>query len=192
MREHQRVSAEDVARLASSLRFGLYAHAAAVALGLQPDVLALGNLPEEAGRPIGSVTCKDGSIRPFDLAYVLDLVATDPTLRDEMDRAWCVSSLLLLGDRLAVNGYFDRAPLLEMVRHLRNAVAHGNRFTFGAPEELERWPAHTRDASCQSSRPFEITPDLHGTEVLFDFMATGDVLDLLISVSTYLREGRSS
>jgi hypothetical protein len=73
-----------------------------------------------------------------------------------------------------------------MVRHLRNGVAHGNRFTLRNPKELRRWPAHTRDASCQTTETFEITQGLDGKPVLFDFMAAGDVLDLLVSVSTYL------
>jgi hypothetical protein len=87
---------------------------------------------------------------------------------------------------LAAEGYYDRAPVLEMVRHLRNGIAHGNRFSLRNPTELNAWPAHTRDAACRSSGPFEITPDLDGSAVLFDFMGLGDVLDLLISVSTHL------
>ena len=104
-----------------------------------------------------------------------------------MDRAWCVSSLVLLGDRLLAEGYYDRAPVLEMVRHLRNGIAHGNRFTLRNPDELKKWPAHTRGAACHYSEPFEVTPDLDGTEVLFDFMGPGDILDLLISVASHLK-----
>ena len=113
-------------------------------------------------------------------------MGTEPALRDEMDRAWCVSSLVLLGDRLLAEGYYDRAPVLEMVRHLRNGIAHGNRFTIRKPDELRRQPAHTSGASCQSGLTFEVTPELDGTPVLFDFMAVGDVLDLLVSVGTHL------
>ncbi len=97
-----------------------------------------------------------------------------------------MSSLILLGDRLAAEGYFDRAPVLEVVRHLRNGIAHGNRFTFRNPKELGVWPAHTRDASRRTTDSFEITAELDGQPVLFDFMAPGDVLDLLISVGTHL------
>ena len=53
-------------------------------------------------------------------------------------------------------------------------------------------PSPTRGAACQSSEPFEITADLDGTEVLFDFMGPGDVLDLLIAVSTFLSEYNDS
>jgi len=119
-------------------------------------------------------------------------MGSEPALRDELDRAWCVSSLILLSDRLAAEGYYDRAPVLEMVRHLRNGVAHGNRFNLRNPSELQVWPAHMRDAACRSSESFQITPELDGSTVFFDFMGPGDVLDLLISVSTYLGElGRS-
>lgn len=77
--------------------------------------------------------------------------------------------------------------MLKMVRQQRNGIAQGNRFTLRNPDELKKWPAHTRGAACQDSEPFEVKADLDGTEVLFDFMGPGDVLDLLISVSTYLR-----
>jgi hypothetical protein len=36
------------------------------------------------------------------------------------------------------------------------------------------------------SQYFEVTPELEGSPVLFDFMGNGDVLDLLISVGTHL------
>lgn len=183
------VSAEETGRLASLLRFGLFAHAAALEIGRDPRAtsLVLGTLGD-GDRPIGSVDCKDGSSRPFDPKYVLDLMGSEPALRDAMDRAWCVSSLVLLGDRLAAESYYDRAPVLEMVRYLRNGISHGNRFSVRNPNELNVWPAHMRDAACRSSEPFEITPDLDGSAVLFEFMGPGDVLDLLISVSTHLGE----
>jgi len=188
MRQHYAVSAEETGQLASMLRFGLYAHAAALEIGRHPAASIALRASGDGDSPIGSVTCRDGSSRPFDLKYVLELMSSEPALRDEMDRAWCVSSLILLGDRLAAENYYDRAPVLEMVRHLRNGIAHGNRFTLRNPNELSVWPAHMRHAACRSSEPFEITPDLDGSAVLFDFMGPGDVLDLLISVSTYLGE----
>lgn len=107
---------------------------------------------------------------------------------DELDRAWLGSALIVLGDRLAAESYFDRAPILEMVRHLRNGVGHGNRFEIRNPSELAVWPAHTLGAACASPNgsTFEITPDLHGSRVLFDFMGPGDVIDLFASVGTRL------
>jgi hypothetical protein len=182
-----RVTAEATGRLASLLRFGLYAHAAALDLARDPVATsALLEVTDRMEPPSGFVVANDGSMRNYDLAHVIGLLQSDPELRSEMDRSWCVSSLILLGDRLAVEGYFDRAPILEMVRHLRNGIAHGNRFTIRNAVELQAWPAHTRDAACQGSRHFEVTPELDGTPVLFDYMGVGDVLDLLISASTHL------
>lgn len=179
------VSAKEVGQLAYLLRFGLYAHAAALEIARDPRISS-NEMASMGQSPTGTILCKDGTERSFDLAYVLDQMRAHPVLRTELDRAWCVSSLILLGDRLAAEDYFDRAPVLEMVRHLRNGIAHGNRFTLRNTKEMDSWPAHTREASCQTGEPFEITAELDGHAVLFDFMAPGDVLDLLISVGTYL------
>lgn len=182
------VSSDETWQLADLLRFGLYAHATAMELARDEHVLPQ-QVPS-ANKPStlsGSVACKDGSERPFDLQYVLKLMRTDSALRDEMDTGWCISSLISLGDRLAAGGYFDRAPVLEMVRHLRNGVAHGNRFSIRNADELKSWPAHTRDAACRGDAVFEITEALDGSQVLFEFMGVGDVLDLLVSVGTHLK-----
>ena len=106
------MSAEETAQLASLLRTGL-TRMRPPSNGRDLRALSLARLTEADGKPIGTVICKDGSSRPFDLKYALDLMGTEPALRDEMDRAWCVSSLVLLGDRLLAEGYFDRAPVLE-------------------------------------------------------------------------------
>lgn len=180
-------AAKEVGELAYLLRFGLYAHAAAVEIARDPRALGVAPTPAANGEPpYGVVLCKDGTPRGFDLRYVVDLMRSDQGLRDEMDRAWCVSSLILLGDQLAAANYFDRAPVLEIVRHLRNGIAHGNRFTLRNPSELSAWPASMRDAAHQSGNAFDITPDLDGSRVLFDFVGPGDVLDVLISVGTHL------
>ena len=96
-------------------------------------------------------------------------------------------SLLAVGDALKDNGYFDHAPELELVRHLRNGVAHGNHFDIRYPDELTKYPAHNRDGWFRHT-VFEITPELDGKPVLFDFMEAGDVLDLLFSVASHLDE----
>jgi hypothetical protein len=81
--------------------------------------------------------------------------------------------------------YLTRTPLLELVRHLRNAVAHGGKFNIKHPQQLARYPAHNRDAGIKAT-VFEITPQLNGCEVLFDFIGAADVLDVLASVEIYL------
>jgi hypothetical protein len=101
---------------------------------------------------------------------------------------WLASALLAVGDALAKNDYFDHAPALELVRHLRNGIAHGNRFDIRVPDKLKKFPAHNRDVRPKNPETgtFEITPTLHGQPVLFDFMEAGDVLELLNDVSFYL------
>ena len=76
-----------------------------------------------------------------------------------------------------------------MVRHLRlqNGIANGNRLTLIGPDELGRWPAHTRGAACQYSEHFELTPVIAGTEELFDFMGSEDVHDLPSSLASQLK-----
>jgi hypothetical protein len=106
----------------------------------------------------------------------------------DLDRVWLVGALLALGDALKQHGYFDHAPELELLRHLRNGVAHGNSFRIDNPKELTKFPAHNRLAwvKSDSKAVFEITPSLQNQPVLFDFMGPGDILDLLMSVGLYL------
>jgi hypothetical protein len=92
--------------------------------------------------------------------------------------------LIAVGDACTQNQYFDRVPSLELLRHLRNGAAHGNRFnlTNGEPR---------RDADFQGN--FRITSSLDGQpNVLFDFIGAGDILDLLAYIESHLRfiEGR--
>lgn len=100
-----------------------------------------------------------------------------------------MGALLTLGDELTLYEYFDRAPILEFVYHLRNAVAHGNRFhiTDKGRKRLERHPAHNRSAPVKSpaGTVFEITASLSGP-LLFEFMQPADVIDLLQAVEVYL------
>jgi hypothetical protein len=67
-------------------------------------------------------------------------------------------------------------------------VARGNVFRIDNPNGLERFPAHNKEALIMSDRKaeFKITASLDGKSVLFDFMAPGDVFDLLMSVGLYL------
>jgi hypothetical protein len=104
-----------------------------------------------------------------------------------LDRLWLVGALLTIGDALAKHSYFDHAPELELLRHLRNGVAHGNTFRINL-KLLAKFPAHNRLAwvRSDSKAEFEITPNLQNQPVLFDFMGPGDIIHLLMSVGLYL------
>jgi hypothetical protein len=98
------------------------------------------------------------------------------------------SASLAVGDALAAHGYFDRAPELELLGHLRNGVAHGNVFRIDNPKSLTKYPAHNRLAWVRGDlkTEFEVVAGLDGQPVLFSFMCPGDALDLLMSVGLYL------
>jgi hypothetical protein len=82
-----------------------------------------------------------------------------------------------VGDELSKNGYFNKTPELELFRHLRNGISHGNTFNLlnGEPKRPAKF------------KSFEITPALHGQNVLFQFMSTGDLFDLFDHVKAHLR-----
>jgi hypothetical protein len=79
------VSAQEVGQLASLLRFGLYAHDAALEIARDPrrspDALT------EVGQSLaGNVLCKDKTERTYDLAFVLDQIRSNPILSAEATR----------------------------------------------------------------------------------------------------------
>jgi hypothetical protein len=77
--------------------------------------------------PTGEIKRKDGTAHTLDLRHYLDLFRENHDLQSEVLRARAMGAPLTLGDELSARAYFDRAPVLELVYHLRNAVAYGNR-----------------------------------------------------------------
>jgi hypothetical protein len=185
MQQRKNQAAFECGQLAERMVAGYFAHAAAI--GIAADTRAMALVPAiQPGFsvPIGSVYHKDGT--PFDFCYehYLDLARTDPAIASELKRVWLAGALLTVGDAADVHRYFDKAPELELLRHLRNGVAHGNRFNI---KSVQR-PAHNKLAWARSvsKSEFEITPALHGQSVLFDFMGPADVVELLMSIGIYL------
>jgi hypothetical protein len=180
-----------VGQFAQRLHGGYIAHHAAMTIANDPRAAALVP-PVEVGQnvPVGRIPYPD---RDDQLTYHFTSApqeATMPGAADEYARSWLSGALITLGDALARHEYFDRAPILEMVRHLRNAVAHGNRFEIRDPTRLDRFPAHTRDASPNPARPdrppLEVTVDLDGSTLLFDYMIDLEVVTLFQSVGNHL------
>lgn len=167
--------------------FGSYlAHEAALIVARDPRATTLLPSVETCQIvPVGRVPDKAGDGHTYHAGYYLEWAQKAPV--DEFDRAALGGSLITLGDALAAHGYFDHAPELELVRHLRNGIAHGNHFNIlkTGREQLTTWPAHNRLATVKTSE-FEVTPSLNGQEVLWGFMERGDVLNLIQTVSVYL------
>jgi hypothetical protein len=184
-------TAFEIGRLAERLAQSYYAHAAAIEVASDPrsDALVPDLLPGHAV-PVGFVMRKDGTRHVFDSRHYLNEARTRPEVIGELPRTWLVGSLLTVGDALKDCGYFDHAPILELLYHLRNGVAHSNTFDFrnGGLKRLSRFPAHNRMAIVKGKKKteYEILASLVGQKVLFDFMGPGDVLDVLLSVALHL------
>jgi hypothetical protein len=182
-------AAFDVGRMAWRMYEGYFMHVAAIQVATHPHAAALSpNVEHGQSVPVGYVFRKDGTRHSFHFTEYLARAASDPAIVDELRRVWLVGALLAIDDALKPQDYFDHAPELELVRHLRNGVAHRNTFRIDNLELLAKRPAHNRLAWVMSDTKaeFEITPDLQNQPVLFDFMGPGDILDLLMSVNHHL------
>jgi len=179
-----------VIRTASRLASGYYAFLVAQHVAANPHSINSLREPQVFGQdPTGEIKRKDGTFHTLNLRYYLDLFREDHGIQSEVLRSWAMGALLTLGDELSAHQYFDRSPTLELVYHLRNGVAHGNRFniTEKGRDRLTRFPAHNRKAEVRSpmGTVYEVTPNLSGP-VLFEFLGPADVIDLLQSVEVHL------
>jgi hypothetical protein len=180
-----------VSRLAHQLANGYYAFVVAHYVAVNPlSINALPPAKEPGQNPTGQLPRKDGTFHTIDLRHYLDLLREDFDLQGHVLRAWATGALLTLGDALDKDkrNYFDRAPVLELVYHLRNGIAHGNRFTIkdSGKKRLANYPAHNGQAAVRSpGAVFEITSETTGP-VLFDFLGPADLIDLLQSVEIHL------
>jgi hypothetical protein len=188
------INAEQLAvgRMAQRLGSGYYAFLVAHFVAVNPK--SINSLPPEkvlGEDPTGEIKRKDGTFHTFNLRFYLDLLREDESLQGRFLRTWTMGALLTLGDELAKpeHDYFDHAPILELVYHLRNGMAHGNRFnvTLAGKKRLAKYEAHNRHAAVKSplGTVYEITPNSKGP-ILFDFIGAADVIDLLQSVEVYL------
>lgn len=173
-----------VAQLARDMAVGYAVHITASRMAPRIDSNAL--VKFIVAYPTDSVPRKDGPPFMFGTQDTFSDAVVRDTTREEFPRIWLTGALLAVGDALRDNGYFDHAPELELVYHLRNGIAHGNRFKFtdSGRKRLAEHPAHNR--ACYKHSIFEITLTLADQRVLFDFMEAGDVLDLLFSVANHL------
>jgi hypothetical protein len=179
----------EIGRLAHRMAEGYYAHKIAIEVAKDPRANTLVTGVDD------KVCRNDGSRHVFNPYHYLDFARTNPEMIGDLKRVWIVGALVAIGDALSPD-YLNHAPILELIYHLRNGVAHGNRFTFrvGARtpglDRLKQYPAHNDQARLKTAR-FHIRQDLEGKSVLFDCIGAGDVLDLLMSVGTYLTHLRA-
>src|SRR5207249_5060267 len=158
-------AASDVGRLAFEMARGYAAHIVAIRMAPRLESKALVRLIGDY--PSDFVQRKDGTKWSFDTQDAIVSAVADKAIATELPRVWLAGSLLAVGDALKDHDYFGHAPLFELVRHLRNGIAHGNRFEIRYPDELKEYPAHNRDADYRgpNSTIFEITRQLNGQPV---------------------------
>jgi hypothetical protein len=133
-----KAAAHEIGQLAQHMVRGYLAHIAAVRSVPRMDSNALVRLIVDW--PSDGVRRKDGTKWSFDTQDALFDLA-DRAIDSELPRVWLTGSLLTLGDVLKDHEYLDHAPVLELVYHLRNGIAHGNRFDFTTRglERLRLW-----------------------------------------------------
>jgi hypothetical protein len=183
-------AAHEVSLLAQRLSEGYLAYNAAIKTAQDPRSVYL--IPEKkTGEivPTGSIKSKDGQrYTTYHFSHYLERARTDPAIIEELNHIWFTGAFLNLGDALSRNNYFNRCPVLELIRHLRHGIAHGNRFNIKVPESLIKYPANNFNLMADIALQLEIKHELNGTKVLFDFLGPGDAYALLQSVHLYLRE----
>src|SRR5262245_31441176 len=169
----------EVAQLARDMAAGYASHITAWRMPPKIDRNAFVKFIGE--NLIDSVPRKNGPPWTFGVQDTFYEAVVRDRIREEFPIIWLTGALLAVGDALKASNYFDHAPDLELVYHLRNGIAHVNRFTFTQTgrKRLKR-AAHNRDGA------FKITTELEGQTVLFDYMQAGDVLGLLPSVASHL------
>ena len=193
-----------VARLCAELFEGYLAYRAGLSVLRLPEAKKLFVESRQTSQdnnlgPVATVPRKDGSLWHYNEVQALDPLNAEELPDDQLGELWLSYSLIRLGDELESNSYFDQGPALQFVRHLRNGVAHGNKFdirTHGSnkppPPAYFTGPRHDFNlfgvftSPSEVERTFVITPALNGTKVLFDYVGPGDVLDLLLYVTYYL------
>lgn len=167
-----------VARLAECLYADYIGYDALLKLGRDPRAVA--HIPaKELGQnvPIGRLTRAEDGHEMIVYHYRHYLAeATKPGVDADHARVFLGGALMTLGDALKHNGYFDHHPELEMIKHMRNAVGHGNKFDIRNPEALTRYPAHTHRDTPDGTLRLELTEALHGTPFMFDFMEEYEVV----------------
>jgi len=187
--------AVDVAILAQRMVSQYFAHHVAVYVARDPRAETL--RPQiESGQvvPIVKIPHDDGNVMVMWFDHFLQ-EGRKPDTREAFDKVWLVGALLTVGDALAAkkNKYFGHAPEAEIIRHLRNGIAHGNRFTFYPWVKDEatgrlKHPANISRYAAQQAMPVrQVDTDLEGTEVLFSWGGgPAAIIDCLTVLSIHL------
>ena len=118
----------------------------------------------------------DTYTKNYDVYGAIENVRNNKQYNLEMLGGLLMTIISVIGDKLKQNDYFEKTSELEFFRHIRNAISHGNQFYF----------KHNEPKRQAMFKNFEITASLQGKNCLFEFMSTGDVIELLEYTKNYL------
>ena len=174
-----------------NLTYGYQTHSAAMEVALHPKVLDFIDNDSSLINSTGEIPRLND--QGWQYGKILWLRAKDfnAELADDFAAVWIAGVIIKIGDLLAQHEYFDRHPLLEMIRHMRNAIAHGNRFRIDSEEKLKKYPANNIGAKMNGwnhGTLYEITYGLNGKQFMGSYMLDGNILDILLSCGFYLLE----
>jgi hypothetical protein len=181
--------AVEVAALAQRMVKQYFSHHAAmqIARDKRSDLLMP---PVEAGQMVSlfRIPRDDGNAMIVHFPHHLQ-ASREPDVQKDFDKVWLVGALLTVGDALGAHGYFGHTPEAEIIRHLRNGVAHGNKFNFkttvkDATGRLKH-PANTARYPTQAIVR-EVETNLEGTEVLFAWGGPLAIVDCLRVLGVHL------
>jgi hypothetical protein len=182
----------DVATLAQRMVSQFFSHHAALCIARDTRAQKFAP-PIETGQhvPVLKIPRRDGSamIMSFD-HYLAE--SRKPETKQDFDKVWLIGALLTVGDALGANKYFGNIPEAEIIRHLRNGVAHGNRFRFSSDVKDKtsgklKHPANIfRYAGRQGMPKHEVDTDRQGTEVLFGWGGADAIIDCLTVLGVHL------
>ncbi len=184
--ELKKPEAEIISKLAHDLVTGYYAYVSAISIAMdkRSDDLIPEILPNQIV-PIGFVKAKgDPVAHTFDFKFYLEQARENEFVINQIERVYLSGALLTIGNALIDHNYFNdfHSPIFQLIRHLRNGIAHGNKFDIRNPEELSQHPAH------DAEKKFQITLELKGTNVLFEYVEPGDLLGIINQVGFYLMD----
>jgi hypothetical protein len=185
-------AAVEVAKLAQRMTSQYCSHVAAMYVARDARAEALAP-PIEPGQsvPIIRIPRRDGNDMIMWFNHYLK-ECKENQVRQDFDKVWLLGALLAVGDALGANGYFGHVPEAEMIRHLRNGIAHGNRFSFH-PSLIDkrtgklRYPANVfRYAALQNMPRHEIDVGLQDTDVLWTWGGPDAIIDCVTVLGVHL------
>lgn len=115
-------------------------------------------------------------------------LAADPERARAIKEAYVSGAVLAFADELAKYDGNDKSPQFEFVRHVRNAISHGNRFNLeeGGWDQLAEHPAFLFRAN--GSLSHKIKPALQGKKCLGKFIDIPSVFAALDAANLRVQE----